>query len=265
MLRRLGTALAFVLVFAALGALGYWLLFSNFATYTTRAHPPLGARNSRTAALRRRLQSIRAGVYVFTEIIQRIAGPVDHTLARLLTLAFWLGAAGSCARLVLRQTASRRLALFTLSATFLYLIFLPDEPFHPGGLIVFVLALSLWLLDRAIEAGRWTAMAAIAGATIAVLTHQDQCWRASTSPARFAWAARYTRGHARCVTALWIIGALGLSRGVDAHAAARKLGAGLPRAFHDRRDHDDLVSAFSEGLQRKARGDSSPPRARVPR
>src|SRR4051812_7693943 len=163
MLRRPGTALAFLIVTAGLGALGFWLLFSNFATYDDEGYILLSAREY--LAHGRLYDGVYSqygpAFYVFTEIVQRIAGPVDHTLARLLTLAFWLGAAGSCAALVLRQTDSRRLALFTLSATFLYLYFLPDEPFHPGGLIVFVLALSLWLQDRAIEAGRWTSVAVI--------------------------------------------------------------------------------------------------------
>ncbi len=223
MIRRPGPALAFALVLAGLGALGYWLLFSHFATYDDEGYILLSAREY--LAHGRLYDGVYSqygpAFYVVTELLQRVTGPVDHTLARLMTLTLWLGAAGSCAALVQRQTASRRLALFTLSATFLYLYFLPDEPFHPGGLIVGVLAFSLWLLANAIEANRWTAVAAIAGATVAVLTLTKINVGALYLVGVLAWAARYARGHARCVTALWISGALVLFAAALMHTLLR--------------------------------------------
>ncbi len=86
-----------------------------------------------------------------------------------VTLALWLGTAGCCAGLVLRQTTSRLLAGFTLAAVFLYLYFITDEPFHPGSLIIFVLSLATWVLTALIDRRRLAAAAVVAGVTTAIL------------------------------------------------------------------------------------------------
>ncbi len=224
MTRRLGTTLAFALVLAGLAAFGWWLLFSNLALYDDEGYILLTAREYLAHGRLYDVVYTQYGpaFYVLAEIFQRLAGPVDHTLARLLTLALWLGAALACAALVHRQTASRRLALFTLTATFLYLYFLPDEPFHPGGLIVFVLAASVWLIARAIEADKWIAAAAIAGATCALLTLTKINVGALYFVGVVAWAARYALGDARRRTGPWIIGAVVIFAAALMHTLLRE-------------------------------------------
>ena len=170
--RQLGRPLAFALGAVALAALGYWLLFSNLALYDDEGYVLISAR---TYLAHGRLYDAVYSQYgpaffAWLEIFQRLTGPVDHTSARLLTLAFWLGTAGSCAALVLRQTTWLRIALGTFAATFLYLYFLVDEPFHPGASIIFILALSLYLTTGFVETGQWARAAAVAGGTGAVLT-----------------------------------------------------------------------------------------------
>ncbi len=172
MTRKTGSLLATVLLVAALAATGYWMLFSSFAVYDDEGYILLSAREYLVhgALYEKVYTQYGPAFYVLLDGLQRALGsPVDHTSARLLTLVFWLGAAVCSGLLVWRQTASRSLSFFTLSATFLYLYFITDEPFHPGSLIFFILALSVYVATRLIEAGRLAGAAAIAGAAGAFL------------------------------------------------------------------------------------------------
>lgn len=162
----------FALVTLALGAIGYWMLFSNFAIYDDEGYILMSAREYFAHGRLYDLVYSQYGpaFYAVMDAVQHLLQmPVDHTLARWLTLGWWLGSAIGCAAMAWRGTASRSLALFTLTTTFLYLYFLPDEPFHPGSFIVFLLALTTWLLTRLIDREQWPAAAALAGATSAVL------------------------------------------------------------------------------------------------
>lgn len=156
----------------ALAALGYWLLFSNLALYDDEGYVLISAREfQRHGRLYDAVYSqYGPAFYALLEFFQRVTGLVDHTSGRWLTLAFWLGGAACCAALVQRTTSSLRLAGFTFAATFLFLYFLVDEPFHPGASIVFILACSLLGMTACIAADQWTKAVIIAGGTTAILT-----------------------------------------------------------------------------------------------
>jgi hypothetical protein len=163
---------ALAVVGVALAAIGWWLLFSNFALWDDEGYILMAAREYHAHG---RLYDFVYSQYgpAFHAAMDAVQNglrlPVDHTLARWLTLGCWLATAVGCAALAWRGTASRALALFTLAATFLYLHFLPDAPFHPGPFIVALLAVTTSLLARLVDGERWSAAAAVAGATSAVL------------------------------------------------------------------------------------------------
>jgi hypothetical protein len=172
MIRKVAPAFVLYSLPFALAAIGYWMLFSNLALYDDEGYILLSAREyfAHGGLYESVYSQYGPAFFTLTDAFQRaIGGPVDHTSARLLTLGLWLGTAAACAALVRQQTGSRGLAAFTLTATFLYLYFLPDEPFHPGASILFILALSLYGIGALIRRERWSAAAIVAGAAGAIL------------------------------------------------------------------------------------------------
>ena len=172
MMGKTGAVLLFALTLLGLAATGYWMLFSYFPGYDDEGYILLSTRAYHAHGGLYDLVYSQYGpaFYFFGDIFQSLLGsPVNHTSARLLTLALWLGTAGACAGLVRQQTGTRSLPLFTFAGTFLYLHFVPGEPFHPGTWIIFILALSLWILTTLISADRWATAAVVAGATGAIL------------------------------------------------------------------------------------------------
>ncbi|MEO6873698.1 MAG: hypothetical protein ABI222_02635 [Opitutaceae bacterium] len=172
MIRKVGPALATATLLVGLAAMGYWMLFSNLAIYDDEGYFLISAREyfAHGGLYQFVYSQYGPAFYVLADIFQHLAGaPLDHTFARFITLALWLGTAGCCAGLVLRRTASRLLTGFTLTAVFLYLYFITDEPFHPGSLIIFLLALSVWLLTELIDCRKLNAAALVAGGMAAVL------------------------------------------------------------------------------------------------
>ncbi|HEX2854930.1 MAG TPA: hypothetical protein VHO24_16975 [Opitutaceae bacterium] len=167
-----GIALGAALLLATLLATGCWMLFSNLALYDDEGYILISAREYFAHGRLYELVYSQYGpaFYVMTDAFQHLlAGPVDHTAARLLTLGFWIGTAVCCAGFVLRQTGSRSLTLFALTTTFLYLYFITDEPFHPGSLVFFLLALSLLATTELLGRERLKSAAAVAGLTGAIL------------------------------------------------------------------------------------------------
>ena len=152
--------------------LGFWLLFSTLALYDDEGYILISAREyfGHGGLYESVYSQYGPAFYVLADAVQHLArSPLDHTTARLLTLGLWLGAAAGCAILVHRQTASRLLAGFTLTATFFYLYFIIDEPFHPGSLICFLLALTLGVITELVDRGRLAGAAAVTGATAGLL------------------------------------------------------------------------------------------------
>lgn len=68
-----------------------------------------------------------------------------NTSARLLTLAYWLVAAGTGAAIVARLTRSAVATAAVLSGVFLHLWPMISEPSHPGGPICAIVGLVAWL------------------------------------------------------------------------------------------------------------------------
>lgn len=162
---------AALLLLATLAAIGYGMLFSHFAGYDDEGYILLSARDYflHGGLYERVYSQYGPAYYVILDVLQRILGPFDHTLARLLTLSLWLATAALCADLVRRETGSWTLTLFTGAATFLYLHHLTDEPFHPGGPCILILAASCSAVMRLISAGRTSAaivVASVAGALL---------------------------------------------------------------------------------------------------
>ena len=194
MSRRSGLALAGGILLGALSLIGYWLLFSSFAIHDDEGYILISVREYLARGRLYELVYSQYGpaFYVLMDFFQRLLGaPVDHTSARLLTLALWLANSGCCAILVWRQTASRSLTLFTLAATFLYLYYVMDEPFHPGSTIFFVLSVSLCLTVELMSRGRLAGAAAVAGGTAAILLLTKINVGAFYVAGVGAWAARH--------------------------------------------------------------------------
>ncbi|MEO6995651.1 MAG: hypothetical protein ABI273_18745 [Lacunisphaera sp.] len=172
MIKKSGFVLGMAVLLAVLTSTGYWLLFSSFAVFDDEGYILLSVRDyfAHGHLYETVYSQYGPAFYAMWDVFQQVIGqPVDHTWARLVTLAFWIGTATSCAFLVRRQTRSSSLSLFTQAATFLFLYFITDEPFHPGSLICFMLAASLaaaaWLIDRE----RLSAAAVVVGCAGAIL------------------------------------------------------------------------------------------------
>jgi hypothetical protein len=168
---RVSAVVVVLILVLALAATGWGMLFSHFAIHDDEGYILMSAReyfvNGR---LYDHVYTQYGPAYYFVlDVYQYGLGLIDHTSGRLITLWFWLGTAGCCAVLVRRETASLALSLFTFGATFLYLYFLPNEPMHPGGMIIFVLAFSTVGLVELIRRESWTGFSLIAGITASVL------------------------------------------------------------------------------------------------
>jgi len=157
----------------ALGAIGFWMLFSYFAGYDDEGYILISAReNWAHGGLYNSIYSqYGPAFYVLTDLVQQVMGTnLNHTAARMLTLGLWLGTALICGGLVWQYSRSTSLTAFTLATTFLYLHFTPDEAFHPGTLLIFLLASSMAATGRWVGSDSWRRVAIIAGATGAFLT-----------------------------------------------------------------------------------------------
>ena len=172
MIKKIGFPPAAAFLVTILAATGYWMLFSSFAVYDDEGYILLSARDYFVQGHLYETVYSQYGpaFYALWDVLQHLANaPADHNWARLTTLAFWIGTAGAGAVMVWRQTNSRSLSLFTLAATFLFLYFITDEPFHPGSLICFVLGASVCVTARLISSRRLSTAAAVAGSTGAFL------------------------------------------------------------------------------------------------
>ena len=156
---------------AALTATASLMLFSTFMYYDDEGYVLLSLRNFAEHG------HLYGGVYtqygpfpyVLAYALHLLGLPFTHTAGRLLTLAYWGGAATLAAWLVERTTRHTVTMLAVLSAVFVYLWVMVSEPSHPGGLVAFLTALMAALGCRALAAGRWSAWAGVAGAGGAAL------------------------------------------------------------------------------------------------
>ena len=101
------------------------------------------ARTSRDTGSSRRY-SLRYGpaFYVLQSLIHRtLRAPLTHDLERFLTVGTWVAASALTAATVLRVTRSWMVAGLTFLAVFGHLVLLINEPGHPQGSLVLVIAL----------------------------------------------------------------------------------------------------------------------------
>ena len=169
--RALGLA-AFLGLACALGLAGFWLLFTSFKTYDDEGYVLLSLVNfSHGGRLYREIFSQYGPFfYVWSDALHRALGfEFTNTAGRLLTLAHWLGTAMLCAWIVGARTRSFAWALLALAATFAHLWQMTAEPMHPGGLIVFLVALAAWGSAECIERERSRALALVVGVIGAAL------------------------------------------------------------------------------------------------
>lgn len=83
--------------------------------------------------------------YLWNWLIQLVGIEITHTTARILTLFYWLAAAGFSAAMVARLTRSAVATAAVLAGVFLHLWPMISEPLHPGGLICALVAGAAWL------------------------------------------------------------------------------------------------------------------------
>ena len=169
--RALGSA-AFGLLAVALGIAGYWLLFTSFKTYDDEGYVLLSLANFVHGGRLYGEIYTQYGPFFFwwNDALHQIFGfDFTNTAGRLLTLGYWLGAALLCARIVIAQIRRPAWALLALAATFAHLWQMTAEPGHPGGLIVFLVALAAWGGSACIAHGRLRLLATLVGVTGAAL------------------------------------------------------------------------------------------------
>jgi hypothetical protein len=157
---------AFAALAAALGLAGALLLFTTFRTYDDEGYVLFSLANfARAGGLYTQVYS-QYGPFFFlaADAAHRLFGfDFTHTAARVITLVHWLGAALLCGHLVWRHTRSAAWSLFALAATFGHLWQMTSEPMHPGGFIVFVVALAAWCGTRFISRAQPRALAVTCG------------------------------------------------------------------------------------------------------
>ena len=162
-----------MLLAAALGLGGFWLLLTGFKPYDDEGYVLISLVNF-----------VRGG-RLYTDVFSQY-GPffywwndvlhhllrVDftNTTGRIVTLFHWLAAALLCAWIVGRQTRSLTWALLALAATFAHLWQMTAEPMHPGGWIAFAVALAAWAGSECIAQRRARGLALVVGLIGAALT-----------------------------------------------------------------------------------------------
>ncbi len=138
---------AFAALAAVLGVAAAWLLFTTFRTYDDEGYVLFSLANfSRDGGLYTKVYS-QYGPFFFVaaDLTHRLFGfEFTNTAGRVITLFHWLGAAVLCGHLVWRHSRSAAWSLFALAATFAQLWQMTSEPMHPGGFIVFAVALGAW-------------------------------------------------------------------------------------------------------------------------
>ncbi|HVT73983.1 MAG TPA: hypothetical protein VHD61_12675 [Lacunisphaera sp.] len=192
----------------ALGLAGFWLLFSTFQVYDDEGYVLLSLQNfSLHGGLYDHVYSQYGPfIYLLYDGLHRALGfAFTNTSGRWITLVNWLGAAAACAALVGRQTRSARWTAFTLAGVFTYLWVMINEPVHPGGLLVLLVALGAWLGTEAWTAGRIGRFAALTAAIGAALALTKINVGVFFLGAAFAWLALNTAAPRPARALAWLV------------------------------------------------------------
>lgn len=143
--------------------------------------------------------------YLWNWLLQLAGIDINHTTARILTLFYWLAAAGFSAAIVARLTGSAVATGAVLSGVFLHLWPMISEPLHPGGLICALVAGAAWLgIHEGIKPGVRGAFIGAIGATLVLtkinvgiflLAGAGAWWvLAAAAPPGVAWRRAVTAG-----------------------------------------------------------------------
>lgn len=130
-------------VLAATVALGFTTLFSTLAAYDDEGYFLITIKGYLSGA---KLYDQTAGQYgpfpfEFMAAVFKLFGlPVSNDAGRLITLGFWLGAALLLALAAYRLSRSPLLAFVVYVLAFRVLELAPNEPMHPGHLLMLLLA-----------------------------------------------------------------------------------------------------------------------------
>ncbi len=138
--------------------------------------------------------------YFWNWVLQAVGIEITHTTARLLTLGYWLAAAGGSALIVARLTRSAVATAATLAGVFLHLWPMISEPLHPGGPICALVTLVAWLgINERFSANQRTAWIGAAGAALVLtkinvgiflLAGAGAWWLLSAAPMATSWRWR---------------------------------------------------------------------------
>jgi hypothetical protein len=153
-----------VLVLAGLAVLaGFGLMFSTYMVYDDEGYVLFSLRNfvDGGGLYDRVFSQYGPFFFLWNQGLHFLGHDFSHTAGRLITLVMWFAATGGCAALVWRATRSGPATACTLAGVFLHLWPLINEPSHPGGLIVFLVALAAWLGSAWVDRPR--RLAALAG------------------------------------------------------------------------------------------------------
>jgi hypothetical protein len=195
---------------AVLALAGFWLLFSTFLIYDDEGYVLLSLRNfSLHGGLYDRVYTQYGPfIYLLYDALHRVLGfAFTNTAGRWITLANWLGTAALCAGLVARQTRSALWTAFTLAGVFTFLWVMINEPVHPGGLLVLLVTLGVWIGAEAWTAGRTSAFAVATGAIGAALTLTKINVGVFFLGAAFCWLAVNTAPPRRARALTWLAAA----------------------------------------------------------
>lgn len=201
--------LILVALAAVLACAGYWLLFTTFMIYDDEGYVLLSLKNfSRHGRLYDQVYTQYGPFpYLLYDALHRLLGfAYTNTTGRWITLINWLGTASACAALVARTTRSLLWSGFTLTATFLLLWVMINEPIHPGSLITAIVALTTWLGAEAWRAQRLGWFTALCGLTSAVLLLTKVNVGVFYTGAVVTWLVLNTASRSLRRPLLWLVG-----------------------------------------------------------
>lgn len=158
-----------------MGVCGYWLLFTQFMVYDDEGYVLWSLHNYfQEGGLYTKVYS-QYGPFIYTlyyGIHTLLDLTFDNEVGRLLTLSYWIGAAGLTGVVVWRHTRSAITSAAAMALTFGCLLVMINEPIHPGGIISLLVAIGAVGGAIALEKNRPITFAILAGimGSIMVLT-----------------------------------------------------------------------------------------------
>jgi len=143
---------------AALGGIGYALLWSTFMVYDDEGYVLHSLRSFSDHGHLYTQVYTQYGPFFFVcfRALHWLGLEFTNTAGREIALCCWLGTAVVCAATVSRHVKGSFVAVFgTLVAVFLHLTAMDAEPSHPGGLIALLVATAAWCATARAPAARF--------------------------------------------------------------------------------------------------------------